>query len=55
MKEIFANTKKGKLLMSGICKNSKNDMEYSCFLKKMDKKQNDKTIITDEYIHLDEL
>ena len=54
-KEIFANTKKGKNIMSHICSKVKNDMEYDKFVDKMDKTKNNKGIISDEYIHPDDL
>ena len=55
MKEVFAKTKKGKEIMSILSKKAKNDMEYIRFVDKMDKMKINKSIITDEYIHLDEL
>lgn len=55
MKEIFAKTKKGKEIMAHISAKAKRDMEYDEFLDKMDKKNKDKGIITDEYILAEEL
>lgn len=55
MKEVFAKTKKGRLIMSKLSKRAKDDAEYDRFVDKMDKMKQDKAIITDEYIHEDEL
>lgn len=55
MKEVFAKTRKGKEIMSFICNKAKNDMDYNRFINKMDKMRMNKTVITDEFIHLDEL
>lgn len=55
MKEIFAKTKKGKEIMSLICNKAKNDMDYNRFINKMDKMKINKSVITDEFIHQDEL
>lgn len=55
MKEVFAKTKKGKRIMSKICGNAKNDIEYDSFTDRMDKLKADKSMITDEYIGADEL
>jgi len=55
MKEVFAGTKKGKSIMSKICGKSKNDIEYDKFTDKMSKKSTDKSVITDEYIGINEL
>lgn len=54
-KEIFAKTKKGKKLMSYLCYKAKDDFEYDSFADKMDKMNTDKGIITDDYIHPNEL
>lgn len=54
MKEVFAKTRKGKKLMSFISQKSKDDMEYDAFVDKM-KTKNNKGIITDDFIHPDEL
>lgn len=55
MKEVLAGTKKGKKIMASLCSKAKNDKEYSKFVDKMDKMNADKGIITDDYIHPDEL
>jgi len=55
MKEIFAQTKKGRHFMSIISKNSKKEKEYNSFLNKMSRMKDKNGIITDEYIHPDEL
>ena len=55
MKEVFAKTKKGRLIMSKICKNAKDDIDYNKFTDKMDKMKIDKSIIIDEFINEDEL
>ena len=55
MNEIFAKTKKGKHILKILSNNSKNELDYNYFLKKMDKMKSNKSIITDEYIHFDEL
>lgn len=55
MKEVFAKTKQGKLIMSSLSFKSKNDIEYDKFVDKMVKMKKDKGVITDEYIHPDEL
>ena len=55
MKEVFAKTKKGRLIMSRLSQRAKNDAEYDRFVDKMDKMKQDKAVITDEYIHEDEL
>ena len=54
MKEVFAKTRKGKKIMSFISQKSKDDMEYDAFVDKM-KTKNNKGIITDDFIHPDEL
>jgi hypothetical protein len=55
MKEVFAKTKKSKLLMSNLSKLAKNDMEYNRFIEKIPKMNTDKTIIADNYIQAEEL
>lgn len=55
MKEVFAQTKKGRQIMASLSNKSKNDGEYDRFLDKMDKMKKDKGIITDDFIHPDEL
>ena len=55
MKEIFAKTKRGKQIMSKISFKAKRDSEYDKFVDKMTKMKTDKGIITDDYIHPDEL
>lgn len=55
MKEIFAKTRKGKEIMSKLSYKSKHDAEYDKFVDKMTKMKADKGIITDDYIHPDEL
>ena len=55
MKEVLAGTKKGRRIMAFLCNKSKHDSEYDKFVDKMDKMKKDKGIITDDYIHLEEL
>ena len=55
IKEVFARTKKGKQIMSLLSNKAKKDIEYNRFVDKMDKMKQDKGIITDDYIHPDEL
>ena len=55
MKEIFAKTKKGKHIMSKLSFKAKRNFEYDKFVDKMTKMKTDKGIITDDYIHTDEL
>lgn len=55
MKEVLAGTKKGRRIMASICNKAKNDSEYDKFVDKMDKMKKDKGIITDDYIHPEEL
>lgn len=55
MKEIFAKTKKGKHIMSKLSFKAKRNIEYDKFVDKMTKMKTDKGIITDDYIHPDEL
>ena len=55
MKEIFAKTRRGKEIMSKLSFKSKNDIEYDKFVDKMAKMKKDKGVITDEFIHPDEL
>jgi hypothetical protein len=55
MKEVFAKTKKGKHIMSKISFESKNDIEYDKFVDKMGQIRKNKNVITDEYIHENEL
>lgn len=54
-KEILAQTRRGKHIMSILSKNAKKDVEYNSFLDKMDTMKKGNGIITDEYIHLNEL
>lgn len=55
MKEIFAKTKKGKKIMAKISNKSKQDIQYDKFVDKMTKMKQDKNIITDDFIHPEEL
>lgn len=55
MKEVFAKTKQGKIIMASLSFNAKNDIEYDKFVDKMTKMKKDKGVITDEFIHPDEL
>jgi hypothetical protein len=55
MKEVFAKTKKGKQIMSKLSHKAKRESEYDKFVDKMTKMKTDKGIITDDYIHPDEL
>ena len=54
-KEILAQTRRGKHIMSILSKNAKKDVEYNSFLDKIDTMKKGNGIITDEYIHLNEL
>jgi hypothetical protein len=53
--EVFAKTKRGKHLMSYLCKKAKNDSEYDKFVDKMATMKNDKSVINDEFINEEEL
>jgi hypothetical protein len=55
MKEIFAKTKKSKKIMSSLLIKSKDEMDYNKFVNKMDKIKSNKSIITDEFIQIEEL
>lgn len=55
MKEVFAKTRKGKRLMGKIVEKSKEQRDYDRFESKMVKMKTEKSIISDEYIHPDEL
>ena len=55
MKEVFAKTKKGKAIMSKLCGKAKNEIQYDKFTDKMTKLKTDKSVITDEFIGLNEL
>ena len=55
MKEVFAKTRKGKEIMSFICNKAKDDMDYNRFINKMDRMKLNNSLITDEYIHENEL
>lgn len=55
MKEVFAKTRKGKEIMSFICNKAKNDMDYNRFINRMDKMKLNNSLITDEFIHENEL
>lgn len=55
MKEVFAKTKKGKNIMSKLCGKAKNEIQYDKFTDKMSKMRTDKSMITDEYIGVNEL
>ena len=55
MKEVLAGTKKGRRIMATICKRAKDEKDYSRFVDKMDKMKANKGIITDDYIHPEEL
>ena len=55
MKEILAGTKKGRQIMSKLCRKAKDDAEYDKFVDRMDKMKQNNGIITDDYIHADEL
>lgn len=54
-REIFSKTRKGKRIMSNFLIQSKQDIEYDKFVDRMTKKNIDKGIITDDYIHPGEL
>ena len=55
MQEVLAKTKTGKRLMGKLIEKSKTEKEYNKFSDKMSKLQTDKNVITDEYIHPEEL
>ena len=55
MKEVFAKTKKGKSIMSKLCGKAKSEIQYDKFTDKMTKLKSDKSIITDEFICINEL
>lgn len=55
MKEVLAGTIKGRRIMSSICAKAKDDEEYDKFVDKMDKIRADRGVISDEYIHENEL
>lgn len=55
MKEVLAKTRTGKRLMGKVIEKAKKDKEYNQFSDKMSKLKTDKNVITDEYIHPDEL
>ena len=55
MKEVFAKTRRGKEIMSKLSFKSENDIEYDKFVDKMTKMKKDKGVITDEFIHPEEL
>lgn len=54
-KEVFANTKKGRNMMSILSKKAKDDIEYLKFADKMDKLKTSKSMISDEFINESEL
>ena len=55
MREVLAKTRKGKRMMAKIAEKSQYEKEYSGFEDKMSKFNANKNVITDEYIHPDEL
>ena len=55
MQEIFAKTSRGKRIMAKYSAKAKDDVEYDKFVDKMGKLKSDTGIITDEFIHPDEL
>ena len=55
MREVLAKTRKGKRMMAKIAEKSQYEKEYSGFEDKMSKFNTNKNVITDEYIHPDEL
>ena len=55
MKEVLAGTKKGRRIMAFIFSKAKEDSEHDKFVDRMDKMKKNKGIITDDYIHPDEL
>ena len=55
LKEVFAKTKRGKEIMSKLSFKTKKDIKYDKFVDKMSKMKKDKGVITDEFIHPDEL
>jgi hypothetical protein len=55
MQEVFAKTLRGKKIINKITIKAKNDMEYDKFVDKMGKFKSETGIITDEFIHPDEL
>lgn len=55
MSEVFAKTRTGKDLLGQVVTKARKDKEKTQFYDKMSDLQTDKNIITDEYIHADEL
>ena len=55
MREVLAKTRKGKRMMAKLSEKAQYEKEYSGFEDKMSKFNADKNVITDEYIHPDEL
>ena len=55
MSEVLAKTATGKRLISKLIEKAKHEKEYNKFSDKMSKLNIDKDIITDEYIHPEEL
>lgn len=55
MKELFAKTRNGKRLIGSLIEKAKQEKEYFEFYDKMDKVNLDKNMITDEFIHPEEL
>lgn len=55
MREVLAKTRKGKRMMARLSEKAKFEKEYSGFEDKMSKFNTDKNVITDEYIHPEEL
>lgn len=55
MQEIFTKTKKGEDILMNIVNKANDNLEYNHFIEKMNKMKTNKSIITDEYIHFDEL
>ena len=55
MKEVLLKTRKGKRMMAKLAQKAQYEKEYGGFEDKMSKFNTDKNVITDEYIHPDEL
>lgn len=55
MKEVLLKTRKGRRMMAKLSQKAQYEKEYGGFEDKMSKFNTDKNVITDEYIHPDEL
>lgn len=55
MKEVFAKTKRGKQFINGLIKESEHMVEMNSFIDTIKQKNAEHSLITDEYIGVDEL